>query len=687
MKFLSLTRLRPNDPKAPSLVFTFLLAAALLTLVLLYLGAFAASVIAVGIFATHFLQGTGGLLQGGLLVLGMAVMSLLTMILGKGLFRRHGVDRREFIELTEETDPEFFAFLRDLCYRAEAKMPHRVFACPDVNAGVFFDLSFWNVVVPTRKNLLVGLGMVEALNRTEFEAVLAHEFGHFSQFSMRLSHYVQVVSAILDGMTHEKDRVDKGIQSWQEGWHRGFLVGPLFLFLSKVMRTTGVLLRKSLRVLDSKVSRDMELHADAVAVRLTGSDALIHALCRTDWAERCYSQTLYDLEQAARQGYQSDDLYFHQRHLSEKMRHRLGDPNLGIPPNQRDDGEGAYPAVFPIPEGFSWDSKGETHPPHHVREAFARANYQRSHFDNRSAWSFFEHPRQLRETLTGRLYESRWGLVGQVTSAANVQAFLDGEHEEIVLSPREQAVYGHRFLEPGDLQTALKEARETSLSDSDLRSWLNKLQGPLLEEAARRIARHIEGPRSPVAAGAKGLRGRTRREEEEPSGDPQDDRQWLARWDRDLTVARLALAFREDENQGKTLLGRYAFHLHLQDLIRWMRGNSANIGMILETLDQENVDPGTLKSLFEGLLTLHEGYRQGLQEAPEVPELHGLTRKQGLEALILKGPLLSAQPLRDGELSGEWLQEFLDSWQEGIEGLQHLRLKSLGALLARIGPS
>ena len=64
--------------------------------------------------------------------------------------------------------------------------PHRVFLTPDVNAAVFYRESLLSLLLPTSKNLVIGLGLVNQLNLSEFKAVLAHEFGHFSQNSMKL---------------------------------------------------------------------------------------------------------------------------------------------------------------------------------------------------------------------------------------------------------------------------------------------------------------------------------------------------------------------------------------------------------------------------------------------------------------------------------------------------------------------
>jgi len=108
------------------------------------------------------------------------------LFLVKGLFKwqRSGPELR--VEITEKDQPVLFAFIRRLCQDTRAPFPHRVFLTPDVNAAVFYNRSFLSLILPTPKNLLIGLGLINRLNLSEFKAVLAHEFGHFSQNSMKL---------------------------------------------------------------------------------------------------------------------------------------------------------------------------------------------------------------------------------------------------------------------------------------------------------------------------------------------------------------------------------------------------------------------------------------------------------------------------------------------------------------------
>ena len=67
---------------------------------------------------------------------------------------------------------------------------------------------------PVRKNLQIGLGLVNTLNVSEFKAVMAHEFGHFSQRSMKLGSFVYNVNRVIHNMLYE----NKGYSNFLQGW-------------------------------------------------------------------------------------------------------------------------------------------------------------------------------------------------------------------------------------------------------------------------------------------------------------------------------------------------------------------------------------------------------------------------------------------------------------------------------------
>jgi len=113
---------------------------------------------------------------------------------------RHKTDLSGLMEITREQQPDLFAILDEVVTKVQTDFPRRVYLSYDVNASVFYDSSFWSMFLPVKKNLLIGMGLVNSVTIDEFKAILAHEFGHFSQRSMKVGSYVYHVNQVLHNL-------------------------------------------------------------------------------------------------------------------------------------------------------------------------------------------------------------------------------------------------------------------------------------------------------------------------------------------------------------------------------------------------------------------------------------------------------------------------------------------------------
>src|SRR5262245_25430225 len=128
---------------------------------------------------------------------GALAAGLFAVFLVKGLFKGQRVERTELIPLDEDDHPQFFAFVRRVYQDTRSAAPRHVYVAAHVNAAVIYDSSLLNLVVPPKKDLLIGLGLVNVVTLTEFKAVLAHEFGHFAQRSGGLGSYLYVANRVM----------------------------------------------------------------------------------------------------------------------------------------------------------------------------------------------------------------------------------------------------------------------------------------------------------------------------------------------------------------------------------------------------------------------------------------------------------------------------------------------------------
>lgn len=242
----------------------------------------------------------------GMMIIALKVM-LITLGLGIGilsmglfvlffLFKfitvKHVVDRSHLIEITQAQQPVLFDFIYSIAREIHTTIPKKVYLSADVNAAVFYDSSFLSMFLPVKKNLQIGMGLVNAVSEAELKAILAHEFGHFSQRSMKVGSYVYLVNNVIYNLLYENDSFDLIMVKWaNSGW---FL--QIFVQLAAVIiKWIKQVLKKMYAVVNlsyMELSREMEFHADAVAATFAGSGPMRTALLRSDLAEQSYGAVL-----------------------------------------------------------------------------------------------------------------------------------------------------------------------------------------------------------------------------------------------------------------------------------------------------------------------------------------------------------------------------------------------------------
>jgi Zn-dependent protease with chaperone function len=137
-----------------------------------------------------------------------ACAALIAAFMIKGVFFIRRGKPEGLVELRREEQPRLFEFLHQLADDAGAPRPHKVHVSARVNAAVFYDLSLVNLLLPSRKNLEIGLSLVNALTLGELRAVLAHEFGHFGQRAMAVGRWVYVAHQVTAQLVARRDKLD-----------------------------------------------------------------------------------------------------------------------------------------------------------------------------------------------------------------------------------------------------------------------------------------------------------------------------------------------------------------------------------------------------------------------------------------------------------------------------------------------
>ena len=185
-------------------------------------------------------------------------------------------------QITKKDSPELFAMIREIADATKNKMPQHVYLSPVVNASVSYSSSsLWSVFFPSGKDLTIGIGLLYGLNKSEIKAIIGHEFGHFSQETMRFAvmtfRLMQVVSALID-YAEQKEK-DYAIARTSEDYHWYF---HLARYPIKFVTKCTIIFYNSIVKKNSKLARMMEFEADNVACKIAGKDAKISSLCKLD---------------------------------------------------------------------------------------------------------------------------------------------------------------------------------------------------------------------------------------------------------------------------------------------------------------------------------------------------------------------------------------------------------------------
>ena len=177
-------------------------------------------------------------------------------------------------------------------------------------------------------------------------------------------------------------------------------VGWLLSLVGSIRSLMDTLLR--LVVLAQRaLSRQMEFQADLVAVSLTGSDELVHALHKLNAADEAWGRALGFTESEVRQGRIPHDLFAVQTRVIARVAQILDDESYGQAPRMTGDKPEAR-RVFK--SGFAQPPQmWATHPASADREENAKRGYLPAPHDARSAWLLFDKPDALKEKVVAHL--------------------------------------------------------------------------------------------------------------------------------------------------------------------------------------------------------------------------------------------------------------------------------------------
>lgn len=345
------------------------------------------------------------------------------------------------ILLHKKDYPNLYEFVYEICKQTNAPKPKNIYADPDVNAYVAYSNIWLSLFFPTKKDLTIGLGLVGSLNISEFKAVTAHEFGHFAQKSMKIGSYIHSANLIIHDMIFSRDKFDNLLDQWRNSDIRlsfaAWIITPVIWLIRQILQ----LFYMFLNIMYSSLSREMEFNADKVAVRATGSMAIVSALWKLEDGFARWNTILNHGFHAVKKNLFSKNLYEHLAISVSKDLPVLTE-KLDSLPNDQLGGKHFFSS-----EEHSKVNMYASHPPNSLREKNAKTPFVDCFLDERSAWLVFDNAIELQEEMTSLIYEKYIAKKPEnYVSIATLEKFIEDESIDNSLSIDYFNTFENRFL-------------------------------------------------------------------------------------------------------------------------------------------------------------------------------------------------------------------------------------------------
>lgn len=690
-----------REPLEPTTQYRLRVALVLVSL-LLFLAIYLALVAASGwlVYWSFSLLGEKRGLSLWTILLGLG-SAMLFLFFVKGLFRRSQPDTTRYVEVTEQDQPRLFAFVRRLCADAGTPFPRAIYLSHEVNAAVFYPRSLLSLIWPVRKNLLVGLGLLNLLNLSELKAVLAHEFGHFAQSSMKLGQYVYVANQVIRDLVFSRDSWDQWLARWRSidlrlSFPAWILTGVVWL-----LRKALALIFRAVNLANLSLSRQMEFNADLNAARLTGSDALISGLWKTERGGLAMQRALGRLRSLAEHEKYTRDLFFHQARELGRL-DKLLDAQKELPPFLRSlRAPYRYGPAIHFKEGDDHAPEmWSTHPANRERELNAKRRYLKVEPVTTPAWELIEEPKRLRKKLTLIAYDELFGVrvrAKDTLPPREVDALTREEEEERKQADHYHGFYEDRIVELGDLDELIRPLEgEGAPALEALRDEAAAWRGERLEafmERQRRVQEDCELLDGIAGAGDKApktfeMRGKTRRRDEAARmlksavNEAEALRVEMRGGDRAIFRYFYRLAA-SDPAARQELLRRYRFLLDVQELILSLKPWERELGAVMRVLQTQ---PELKQEQFQAVVGALHGAGQALERVEErswklaMPKLLQLEEGASVGSFVAPEPVVDPVPVAD-RIGGPELITFFKQFGQILGRLRKLHFKNLGVLL------
>lgn len=332
-----------------------------------------------------------------LFVLIVFVAIILLVFILMFFFRKFTVDRSGWVEIFKDEQPKLFEIIESISKEIETNFPQKVYLGSGVEAMVFYDSNFRNLFFPSKENLMIGLGLVNSMNESELKAILAHEFGHFTQKSLNVYSYVYIENQIIYKMLIDEE-------FYQTLLHKFLVIGRFYWIVIYYSRAIRWILRKAYEVVSKSymaLSREMEFHADEVSAKVSGSIPAVSALLRTGLAGDSFNYLWQFYYNHISENIKADNLYPQHSFVINQIAERYGVQFRNGLPQIRKETIARFNRSKLIIEN-QWAS----HPSVNDRVKKLEELNVDSIICNDSAWNFFINKEDIQKEVTNKLFRN-----------------------------------------------------------------------------------------------------------------------------------------------------------------------------------------------------------------------------------------------------------------------------------------
>ncbi len=392
-------------------------------------------------------------------------------------------NNRVKIDLTK--NPKLKSFIDNICKDTNAPKPKNVYVDPDVNAYVSYNNIWLSLFFPTKKNLTIGLGLVSCLNLSEFKAVVAHEFGHFAQRSMKVGSYINSANTIIHSMIFERDAWDNTLDKWRSSDFRIAIFAWIITPVVWLIRQFLILFYQLLNIAYSSLSREMEFNADKVAVSVSGSEAIISSLWKLDHGFKHYNEVINHGYLASKNNLFVKNFYTHVNSSITNSKDEILNQINSLPTDEK-----GVRTFFSTSKNSNVGMYA-SHPPNDLREGNAKSPFIPCDTDDRSSWVLFDHKIELQEKLTALIYKQYIGKKPESFSEdRQFQDFIKSETKGNHLLEKYHNTFQNRFVtipKDDELKITSSQVDKPIEKIKDLESDLIALMKPVNE-----LSKHLE---------------------------------------------------------------------------------------------------------------------------------------------------------------------------------------------------